>query len=161
MNWKHHYAGIDIAEMQFGPVNLYLNRENDQSLSPFSPIPPADRYRNMLSFARLTIGRRFTLGIFLGKLNYLPGSGGFEVFTHRYSFGWIGDITGTVRVRWSGSRVDPYHGVGVRVGHIGFALHKSGVFGKMKERRERARMEAYAANFPDFDEMDFSEEDGQ
>jgi hypothetical protein len=127
MEWKFHYTGIDIAEGHLGRVNLYLQRDSKDK---------------RVRFARLSIPYHM-VGVFIGRGNYVKGSGGWELFTRNHHIGWSKDWTKRFyRVDWSGSRNEPWCSFTIRLGRFGIGGRTPKWLKRRKEELEQRKWEA-------------------
>jgi hypothetical protein len=137
MEWKHHYTGIDIAEMSYGKINLYFSRNSDTK---------------RLKFARINILRHM-VGVFIGRGNYVKGQGGWELFTNSHHIGWSKDWGHNwFRVNWSGSNARPWESVTWRVGRFGIGGSTPKWLKRIKTEREARKFEEWVDNMPDHED---------
>lgn len=131
MKWTKHYTGLEYAEQNLGPLNLYLSRSSGKHMWRLSGAGswPVPRWRWRAMF-----------GGFVGWLNYGAEWGrGLELFTNKWHVGVIWSkppgCRRASRVRWSGSMSAPYTTVTVRLGRLFIGRRTPGWLRRMKERR--------------------------
>lgn len=136
MNWQGHYTGIETADTNYGRFNLYMQR---------------DSATRRMCFVRLSAFRRM-IGVFIGRGNYVKGTGGFEVFTNRWHVGWTKRTLtwGKDKVMWSGSLADPYHTVTLRVGRFGIGRNTPAWLKRRKEKAEDAKYAVWAEDHDEY-----------
>jgi len=133
VNWERHYTGIETADTNYGRFNLYMQR---------------DTKARRVCFVRLSAFRRM-IGVFIGRGNYVKGTGGFEVFTNRWHVGWTKPTLtwGNHRVMWSGSLANPYHTVTLRLGRFGIGRTTPAWLKLRKEKIENEKWEKQAQEY--------------
>lgn len=127
MIWRQHYTGIDVAEKQVGPVDLYMQRDSHNKRLRFARLS----WPTVLRIRRPRYHRM--VGVFIGRTSMISDHAkGFEVFTNNLHFGISlrYDLKGFPKrrrklfdTRWGGSMVDPYHHLGLRFWIFGVAFN--------------------------------------
>jgi hypothetical protein len=138
---------MEYAEWEWRRFSLYLTRDSENKKLDFARV----------SWPKVLFSHNGMLGIFLGRVNMLPGYKGWEVFTNNIGFGWCSS-TDCEKVKWGGSSKEPYCHVGYRFGHLGFVLGKPPAWlVRRVKRREDAKYEAMVAEWEE--RLDKWEED--
>jgi len=124
MAWAHHYTGIDTWQKDYKNFHLYANRRSSDK---------------KITFMRVS-GYHWMLGIFIDKLNYIPGKNGIELFTSSFSVGIVTELCNKniFESKWAGSAIHPNTSYSFRLWRLGFSFHRAPKWlVKRKEREDK------------------------
>lgn len=112
------------------------------------------RQEGRLTFLRLALRRGPMLVLHLGTTNYGWRTKGWEVDTHLVHAGWIADrrdLRWFTTPKWSGSQVDPWHSVTVRLGRLFVGCRAPEWLQRIKRRRVERDYLDWVDSLPDSD----------
>lgn len=110
------------------------------------------RQGDRLTFLRLAWRRGPMLVLHLGTTNYGWRTRGWEVATHLVHAGWISDrrdLRWFATPLWSGSQVDPWRAVTVRIGRLFVGCRAPEWLQRVKRRREERDYLDWVDSLPD------------